>query len=579
MTVEELEIVIKAKVGDALNGIRQVVEAVKNAAEKSIAPMQQIASQSKQIGTQTAISMQSAKSSIKSLGNEIKATTAQQQVLLNKINDLKASLEIAGRDPKLFSKSEVLEMRAEVEKLTNQYNKLGSTGNKANNEIANSIKKGVSSLRRFALSLFSIRGIYSAISRVVAQYKQADESLRASQELTINAMGQVLAPVIKIVTNLIQYLVIGISTLVKMFTGFDAVAKTTTKSISKTTKETKKLNKELTSMDEITNLSDKGDTAAMQTLAADLKALDDFNEKVKEVQKLFESWGIQKIVDKLKELWNWIVENKTAIIILGTTLGTIFAVAKISLWLNGISLLIGSAGIGAAVGTGLAGLLAVLLAIAAIKTIVTTIKTIYEEIKSGQAASSQTVDTSKSVAESGVKAAEIIKEKDEKTKEIALESWYKQLSQAEAKVKQFQKEYDGLNILQRVVKGKIVKDNIKAWQTQVDAILEQIKIVRGDVGFGRFATGGVVNEPTYGLIGEYSGAKSNPEIISPQNIMRETLQQALEPYMLSLANNNQEKGDIILNVNGRELAKATYNDYNFEGGRLGRENTMVRRVG
>jgi hypothetical protein len=34
-------------------------------------------------------------------------------------------------------------------------------------------------------------------------------------------------------------------------------------------------------------------------------------------------------------------------------------------------------------------------------------------------------------------------------------------------------------------------------------------------GFGAFANGGIVSSPTLGLVGEYAGARSNPEVIAP----------------------------------------------------------------
>lgn len=38
-----------------------------------------------------------------------------------------------------------------------------------------------------------------------------------------------------------------------------------------------------------------------------------------------------------------------------------------------------------------------------------------------------------------------------------------------------------------------------------------------------FATGGVLTEPTYGLMAEYAGAKTNPEIVTPQSLMMDTM--------------------------------------------------------
>lgn len=41
-----------------------------------------------------------------------------------------------------------------------------------------------------------------------------------------------------------------------------------------------------------------------------------------------------------------------------------------------------------------------------------------------------------------------------------------------------------------------------------------------------FADGGVLRSPTVGLMGEYSGASNNPEIVTPQSLMRETMEDA-----------------------------------------------------
>ncbi|MEG1863394.1 MAG: hypothetical protein RR198_07270 [Oscillospiraceae bacterium] len=46
-----------------------------------------------------------------------------------------------------------------------------------------------------------------------------------------------------------------------------------------------------------------------------------------------------------------------------------------------------------------------------------------------------------------------------------------------------------------------------------------------------FANGGVINQPTLGIMGEYSGAYSNPEIVAPQSLMFETFAQAIQPML------------------------------------------------
>lgn len=54
----------------------------------------------------------------------------------------------------------------------------------------------------------------------------------------------------------------------------------------------------------------------------------------------------------------------------------------------------------------------------------------------------------------------------------------------------------------------------------------------GEVNFPRLAKGGVIYEPTLAEIGEYSGAKRNPEIVTPQDILRETFEESLAKFAL-----------------------------------------------
>lgn len=55
-----------------------------------------------------------------------------------------------------------------------------------------------------------------------------------------------------------------------------------------------------------------------------------------------------------------------------------------------------------------------------------------------------------------------------------------------------------------------------------------------------YASGGVITSPTLGLIGEYAGAKSNPEIVTPQNIMYDTVVEANAPLVSALYDMTRE---------------------------------------
>lgn len=84
------------------------------------------------------------------------------------------------------------------------------------------------------------------------------------------------------------------------------------------------------------------------------------------------------------------------------------------------------------------------------------------------------------------------------------------------------------------------------------------------VALAALANGGVATEPTTALIGEYPGAKTNPEIVAPQNILRDTFREeqntdeiinaiyAMGQQIVAAVNSNS--GDIYLDgvkVGGR----------------------------
>ena len=95
-------------------------------------------------------------------------------------------------------------------------------------------------------------------------------------------------------------------------------------------------------------------------------------------------------------------------------------------------------------------------------------------------------------------------------------------------------------------------------------------------GVGRFATGGVLYGPTYGLMAEYPGARSNPEIVTPQNVMRETMLDAFAQILPSLQRNNGGGGSGNVYLNGREVGEVIYDDLEKVGIRRGKPFTVRR---
>ena len=71
--------------------------------------------------------------------------------------------------------------------------------------------------------------------------------------------------------------------------------------------------------------------------------------------------------------------------------------------------------------------------------------------------------------------------------------------------------------------------------------------------FPKFAKGGIVTGPTMGLMGEYPGASSNPEVIAPLNKLKSMLG-------TSKVVNNTEIAEVKFRIDGRDLV-GTLNNY------------------
>lgn len=86
----------------------------------------------------------------------------------------------------------------------------------------------------------------------------------------------------------------------------------------------------------------------------------------------------------------------------------------------------------------------------------------------------------------------------------------------------------------------------------------------------RLAKGGVLTEATTVLAGEYSGAKTNPEIVTPQNIMRDTFEDVLSDFN----SGNGQPVHITIKYLGKEIFDDTIDYINSKTRRTGK-NTIV----
>ena len=92
------------------------------------------------------------------------------------------------------------------------------------------------------------------------------------------------------------------------------------------------------------------------------------------------------------------------------------------------------------------------------------------------------------------------------------------------------------------------------------------------------ANGGVITRPTMAMVGEYSGASSNPEIVTPENKMKEVFTESMLPLVQAVINGDQQVIQAInglanrpIEMNGRKVSEAIYNDLQSVATRKGQQ--------
>lgn len=98
--------------------------------------------------------------------------------------------------------------------------------------------------------------------------------------------------------------------------------------------------------------------------------------------------------------------------------------------------------------------------------------------------------------------------------------------------------------------------------------LDPINLQISTISLPRLAKGGVLTEATAVIAGEYSGAKTNPEIVTPQNIMRDTFEEVLSSYS---GNNNDKPIYLTVNVGNMKLGQILLDDLRDRKRRTGKD--------
>ena len=359
-----------------------------------------------------------------------------------------------------LTEEEKLNLISDVEKTKNRILSLresmadtGDEGSKMGEKTTKSIKKGVSSLKKFALSLFSIQSIYRLVSRASSAWLSQDTELAQKLQNVWLGLGALVSPVIEKISDLMLKALGYLNEFVKTLSGgrIDFIAKANAKALEKQTKAQKELNRQTYDFDEIRKQQEQnaGASTGISGGGISIPELDN------------------RLVKKLQDLAKWLRENQELVKGLGIAFGITFGAYKIASLLSNIGKLIGVA----SARTGLAGLGAILGTLAQIGVIAIGVSLLYTGL------TGRDLINDLKEAYNGIKALnEIEQEQREANKKLLEDS----LTIIEATNEELEKEgnsQERINQLEDIKKDNVedIKKYLEDWQILYGLSEDEIK--------------------------------------------------------------------------------------------------------
>lgn len=209
-------------------------------------------------------------------------------ILEDKLNDIKATLQMADQDKTLFSTSEIKQMEAEAQKLGRKIDSLKEKQKKLDtagfagmqNSVENvgkSVQKVTKKIAKMALAVFGIRSAFMFVRNAINTISSDDAQLKADIDYMKNALAYTLEPLVRAIVNLAKQLMFYVGYIIKAWTGKN-IFENANKSLKKANGEAKKLSKTLAGFDEMNILSDvSSESGGATTPSFDLTAPEDID--------------------------------------------------------------------------------------------------------------------------------------------------------------------------------------------------------------------------------------------------------------------------------------------------------------
>lgn len=216
------------------------------------------------------------------IGTELETKSFEKQIanLERQLNDYVSDLEQMSKEEDFNEQSqEVLELKENIEKLTNklgtlkekqaELNKSGMSNIKQNvNDISNGTENILKKVARWGLAIFGVRSAYMFIRQSMSTLSQYNEKIGADIQYIRFALASSLQPLIEGIIQLVYKLLTYIGYIAKAWFGVNLFANASVKAFQKvnkgvkdTNKSAKQLQKTLAGFDEMNILQKTGETA------------------------------------------------------------------------------------------------------------------------------------------------------------------------------------------------------------------------------------------------------------------------------------------------------------------------------
>lgn len=191
-------------------------------------------------------------------------------------------------------------VKKDASELNQTLNETNTKANGIGNTIDKSFTKGLKSVKKLTLGFLGARSAFMLFRKYLGEYQSQNEEFANKMQLTTNVLVNSLAPAFEFFGNVIQYAVIGLARIIELLTGVNILARTVDNGFKGASKSAKEFNDNLSGLDEISNIQE--DSGGLSTgIGSQLNALAEFEKKIKEVDEFFENSGIKSIAKILGE--------------------------------------------------------------------------------------------------------------------------------------------------------------------------------------------------------------------------------------------------------------------------------------